>query len=327
MISIIVPVYNTAPYLDKCIESLVNQIYKDLEIILVDDCSNDGSADLIDQWTKKDNRIRIVHKERNSGVSETRNIALKMAQGDFIGFVDSDDWIEPDYYSEMVKLLDQTDADVVFAGYSRIEESRTIKVPMKEPDGTILPVDDALLRIMPQRGEGRYNLFIVDKLFRKSVIFNNDLILFDSAYSFGEDVLWEIEVLRNCKTIVFSRTCGYNYLITRGGNTWTEMHNYNSIKHCLSAVETNRRILHILHDMKSKAENNQLQRVLFYQRYAFRTAAKQKNKSLYRTYRKGYYPSLFKWYSRNMTLIGLKWFYQQIISDILFQMHRITKKW
>lgn len=328
MLSIIVPVYNTREYLDECIQSIVSQDYTNWELILIDDYSTDGSGDLLDQWEKKDSRIRVIHKTGNSGVSDSRNIALKMAKGDYIGFVDSDDWIEPEMYSKMCELLEKTDADAVFGGYNRIEESGTVRIHTKEPNGKMFSVDDALLQIMPQRGAGRYNMFLWDKLFRRSVLSKEgELILFDSNYLYGEDVLWLTEVLLNCTNITFCQECGYNYRATRSNNTWSAMNNYRSIEYCLSAMETNQRILQLLQKAESKAENNQLQRVLYYQRYTFRTAAKHKNQKLYRIYRKDYYPSLFKWYMGNKTRTGLKWLFRQIVDDLWFQICRLTNRW
>lgn len=96
-LSVIVPVYNTAPYVGKCIESILGQTMSKLELILIDDGSTDGSAAVLDEYAAKDPRVRVVHKE-NGGVSVARNLALSMAQGEFIGFVDSDDYIAPQTY-------------------------------------------------------------------------------------------------------------------------------------------------------------------------------------------------------------------------------------
>lgn len=97
LISIIIPVYNVEHYLDKCLESVCGQTYTNLEIILVDDGSTDKSGEICDAYAAKDARIKVIHQE-NVGQSAARNVALEVAQGDFLGFVDSDDWIEPDMY-------------------------------------------------------------------------------------------------------------------------------------------------------------------------------------------------------------------------------------
>ena len=98
-ISVIVPIYNVKEYLDKCISSICNQTYKNLEIILVDDGSTDGSATICDAFAKKDDRIVVIHKE-NGGLTSTRKAGVNIATGKYIGFVDGDDWIDEDMYEE-----------------------------------------------------------------------------------------------------------------------------------------------------------------------------------------------------------------------------------
>lgn len=111
MITVIIPVYNTARYLERCIGSVVNQTYKNLEIILVDDGSTDDSYEICKQWAKRDHRILLIHKE-NGGQSSARNLALDIATGDYIAFVDSDDWIEPDMYEVLYHTLVDSDKEV-----------------------------------------------------------------------------------------------------------------------------------------------------------------------------------------------------------------------
>ena len=114
-ISIIVPVYQAEKYISKCIESIVNQTYKNLEIILVDDGSTDRSGEICDEYGKKDNRIVVVHN-KNKGVSVARNCGLDIATGDYITFVDSDDYIDLQMYSEMMKVVEKYSCDVVYSG-------------------------------------------------------------------------------------------------------------------------------------------------------------------------------------------------------------------
>ena len=110
-ISVIVPVYKVEKYLDKCVESIVNQTYKNLEIILVDDGSPDNCPAMCDEWAEKDERIRVIHKE-NGGLADARNAGMDIATGDYIGFVDSDDWIEPNMYEVLLKNALKYDADI-----------------------------------------------------------------------------------------------------------------------------------------------------------------------------------------------------------------------
>lgn len=115
LISVIVPVYKTEQYLNKCISSITNQTYKNLEIILVDDGSPDRSGEICDIWAVKDSRIKVIHK-RNNGGGAARNVALDIAQGQLIAFVDSDDYIAPDMYAHLYKLLEQG-ADIAECSY------------------------------------------------------------------------------------------------------------------------------------------------------------------------------------------------------------------
>ena len=112
LISVIVPVYNVEEYLDRCVESIVNQTYQNLEIILVDDGSTDSSGKKCDKWANKDNRIVVIHK-KNGGQSSARNQALKIAKGDLIGFVDSDDYIDSTMYEKLIDCLNNNNCDIV----------------------------------------------------------------------------------------------------------------------------------------------------------------------------------------------------------------------
>lgn len=114
LISIIVPVYNVVDYVDKCISSIVAQTYKNIEIIIVDDGSTDGSGEICDKWAKNDIRIQVCHK-KNGGLSSARNVGISRSNGDFIGFVDSDDYISDDMYESMLKHMED-DVDITACG-------------------------------------------------------------------------------------------------------------------------------------------------------------------------------------------------------------------
>ena len=111
MVSVIVPVYNVERFLDRCVHSLTNQTYQHLEIILVDDGSPDGSPELCDEWAKRDERVRVIHKP-NGGLSDARNAGLDAMHGDFVAFVDSDDYVEPDYVERLYAGIGDADMSV-----------------------------------------------------------------------------------------------------------------------------------------------------------------------------------------------------------------------
>lgn len=129
LISLIVPVYNTAPYLPQCIESVLAQTYTHWELIIIDDGSTDGSADICDQYAGSDSRISVVHK-KNSGKPDSCNMGIAMARGEYVGFIDSDDWIEPQFCATLLNTVAQTGKDCVACGYMNEFVGETVHDPI-----------------------------------------------------------------------------------------------------------------------------------------------------------------------------------------------------
>lgn len=121
LLSVVVPVYKVEPYLDQCVESIVNQTYSNLEIILVDDGSPDNCPKMCDDWAERDSRIRVIHKE-NGGLSDARNAGVAVATGEFLAFVDSDDYLEPEMYELMLSALRRTGVQMACCGISTVEK-------------------------------------------------------------------------------------------------------------------------------------------------------------------------------------------------------------
>lgn len=126
MISVIVPIYNVEKYLNRCVESILSQSYTDFELILVDDGSPDKCPELCDEWGKKDERIKVIHKE-NGGLSSARNAGIEIAKGDYFAFVDSDDFIHPDYLRLLYQALTQSDADISICDFKTIKDYKIIE--------------------------------------------------------------------------------------------------------------------------------------------------------------------------------------------------------
>lgn len=124
LISIIIPVFNVKEYLDRCMRSAVSQTYTNLEIILVDDGSTDGSGPLCDLWSSKDSRIKVIHKE-NEGVAAARNEGLAVAEGDYIGFADPDDWMESTMFEVLLNVIKRFNADIAICGFEEIKQTGT----------------------------------------------------------------------------------------------------------------------------------------------------------------------------------------------------------
>ena len=125
-ISVIVPVYNVEQYLERCVDSIINQTYKNLEIILVNDGSTDNSGKLCDELAKRDDRIRVIHKG-NGGLSDARNAGIEEAESDLIGFIDSDDYIDEDMYELLIDNLRETNADLSMCGHGRLVPKKLLR--------------------------------------------------------------------------------------------------------------------------------------------------------------------------------------------------------
>ena len=130
LISVIVPVYNVRPYLEKCFDSVAGQSYRNLEIILVDDGSTDGSGDLCEELARRDSRVRVIHK-KNGGLGSARNAGIDAAKGEIMSFIDSDDWIEPGMYDTMTEIMHRENAQIIACGINTKEEA-LIELPKNE---------------------------------------------------------------------------------------------------------------------------------------------------------------------------------------------------
>ncbi len=143
LISIIVPIYKVEQYLDECIETLVNQTYNNLEIILVDDGSPDNCPRMCDDWAKKDNRIKVIHK-KNGGLSAARNTGLDIAKGEYIGFVDSDDFVDKRMYEILIDKLIKSNKKIAYCEPHLFFEDGTIKELREKGEGRLLDIRESL---------------------------------------------------------------------------------------------------------------------------------------------------------------------------------------
>ncbi len=164
LISIIVPVYNVRAYLGKCLDSICGQTYKNLEIIVVDDGSTDGSGEICDSYAQSDFRVRVIH-QLNAGQSAARNKALSIAQGEFLGFVDSDDWIDEDMYEFLYNLILENDADIAICSHY-IEKQGKTKVRYSLGEKTVFSRDEAIRALVVDK---RVRNYLWDKLFKRQM--------------------------------------------------------------------------------------------------------------------------------------------------------------
>lgn len=211
LISIIVPVYNVEKYIERCIDSVINQTYKNLEIILVDDGSNDKSGIICDEYAKKDSRIKVIHKE-NSGVSNARNKGLDNATGQYIAFIDSDDWIEPDMYEYMMQKMIENNVDMVRCQLKKIYEDGRTAISYKVSNQIYTNMKEERIGMILEVLNGRILPCFSTMLVKKEIIDRLNL-RFDSELIVGEDMLFVIELYSHINSIYWCKKVFYNYYI------------------------------------------------------------------------------------------------------------------
>lgn len=164
LVSIIVPVYNIMEYLPRCVESLRNQTYENIEILLVDDGSTDGTGALCDRLAAEDPGIRVFHKE-NGGSSSARNLGIAQAKGDYLGFVDSDDYVEPDMYERLYRAIERNDLPIAQTGRDEIDKDGNILPNICEPvtEEQIISAQDFMKELLLHRGDCSFCTKLVRK--------------------------------------------------------------------------------------------------------------------------------------------------------------------
>lgn len=280
LISIIVPVYNVEQYLGRCVDSLIGQTYKNIEIILVDDGAKDRSGQICDEYALKDERIIVIHKE-NGGLSDARNAGIKVAKGAFIGFVDSDDYVAPCMYEELIACLTETDSDIAMCRYIRFKGDRCTEC-LTSPDECVeMNTLQALENIYSDDGE----VYTVawNKLYKREVIA-------DIRYPvkrINEDEFTTYKYIANAKKIVFTQKVLYFYFYN--GNSITAKDNYLYSQDIYNALDE--RIIYLKQrgfgQLEGKIQKQYLDRIISRSRTLYKTNRPQA-KNLMVLYRKRY---------------------------------------
>lgn len=219
IISVIVPIYNSEKYLDRCIKSIINQNYNNLEIILIDDCSTDNSLSICEKYKANDSRIKIIKNKRNYGVSKCRNLGLKSSNGDYIAFVDSDDFIEKNMYDSMLNILQKYDLDFIQCGalinniYPR---KNNCNIDWFTGTESILDIFLSYPNFI--------SATVWDKLYSRSIINN---LYFDEKLTKHEDNKFVFEILKRCEKIAIIDDIFYHYEYMKQGSLTGNFNYFN----------------------------------------------------------------------------------------------------
>lgn len=223
LISVIVPVYKVEKYLNKCIDSIINQTYKNLEIILIDDGSPDGCPEICDNYKKKDSRIKVIHT-KNKGAGHARNQGIREANGDFISFIDSDDYISPLFYEYLIGLFNEN-IDIVECGYIDVYDDSEIF----ESKESYMENEYSKFEAMREHiTDHIFRQLIWNKLYRKKTI---NSIFFPEGKKI-DDEFWTYKIIGNSRKLISSSRKLYGYRQQKD----SVMHNVNSISR-LQAVD------------------------------------------------------------------------------------------
>ncbi len=220
MISIIIPVYNTSKYLDQCLQSVLDQTYTDWECILVDDGSTDNSGEICDNWGKKDNRFIIIH-QKNQGVSAARNQGIKKSKGEYLCFIDSDDWVTPYYLTHLLSGMKENEIDMVVTGTIHEASRPEIHAPQ---ENCKIKIESKYTKVFIENVGLFYGPCAI--LFKTSLIKSNHKT-FPKDLSFGEDTTFVFSYLHHVRDIALAPFADYHYRISE---TATLSYRFGEIK-------------------------------------------------------------------------------------------------
>ena len=249
LVSVIIPAYNIEDYIGRCLDSIISQTYKNLEIIVVDDGSRDYTGEILDNYAKKDRRIKVIHKE-NGGVSSARNKGIEAAEGDYIGFIDGDDLIEPEMYKTLVDLLEEENADIAHCGYQMVFPDRIDyyhNTGKKKIQTTEEGLKDLLSGEMIEPG-------LVNKLYKKELIKNCRL---NETVKINEDLLMHYQLFKLSQKSVYYDITPYSYMIRSSSATGAN-----------SLITKREDSLRVLNQIKDDCINNNLLSII-YKRYIY----------------------------------------------------------
>ncbi len=226
-VSIIVPIYNVEKYLDRCLQSLLNQTLKDIELILVDDGSPDRCPEMCDEYARKDSRIKVIHK-KNEGLGLARNTGLEIANGDYVAFVDSDDFVDINMYQQLYEKVCMTNSDAVFCGF-KIERSNgswnnsnevAFETEFKDKSLTDFMLD--MVASAPQeKYERRYYMSVWHAIYCRDIIKKHNLKFMSEREVASEDIPFQVDFLKIAKKIMYIPSNLYYYCLNSTSLTAT----------------------------------------------------------------------------------------------------------
>lgn len=214
-VSVVVPMFCVEQYIEKCVESLLTQTLEDIEVILVDDGSPDKSGQIAERYASKDTRIKVIHQS-NSGLGSARNAGIRIASGDYIGFVDSDDWVNPQMFEKLYDTATQNNADIVVSGHCDVANGKVVKIKKHPLAGQTISSYEEIMQIRKNLyGHGvndscveAFPMSVCISVYRRKFLLNNKLF-FENVLS--EDTIFNIHAYKFANIISFTDGIDYCY--------------------------------------------------------------------------------------------------------------------
>lgn len=224
-VSIILPIYNVEKYLDRCMVTLLNQTLKDIEIIMVDDGSPDGCPQMCDKYAKHDTRIKVVHK-KNAGLGYARNSGLEMATGEYVAFVDSDDFVDVRMYETLYKVAEKKNSDVVYCGFIK-EFAQGAFESVSECSEYTEYTGNQVKQLIPdfiasppyEQSEYRHDMSVWHSIYRRDIIQKNNIKFISERDYASEDIPFQIDFLSHSQKVGFIPDLLYTYCYNNGSLT------------------------------------------------------------------------------------------------------------
>lgn len=209
-LSIIIPVYNVEKYLKRCLDSVIKQTFKDVEIIIINDASTDNSQEIIDEYKLKDSRIISVVNNKNKKVGETRNIGINLAKGEYISFIDSDDWVEENMYEQLINLTINNKVSVVESNF-KSTNLKDNKLCLKLPTPYFKKSNSSIARYITHLYKEELGVSVCNKIYKTKIIKENNIRFENYKLTFGEDLLFNLQIMHYVDVILTINKPLYNY--------------------------------------------------------------------------------------------------------------------
>ncbi|HHT99528.1 MAG TPA: glycosyltransferase family 2 protein [Acholeplasma sp.] len=293
-ISVIVPVYNTSKYLEKCLNSIRNQTYENIEIIVVNDGSTDNSLDILNEISKKDKRIKVISQE-NGGLSKARNTGLEHATGSYVGFIDSDDYIDPNMYETMLRAMKQNNVRLATSARMNVFDTYSTSLFTLDKE-TYLPIKEAYKSILTWKN---MDVSFCDKLFDIELFKNKRFPL----GKLNEDVYLLFELLNELDGIIHVAKPFYYYL-QRGNSITTSSFSLKKLDLLDANASVRKLVLDRFPDLIKFVNAYEYSGILYLYRLIRKSNAKKEYPNEYKRLRKLFYRNFYKnVFNKHLSLI------------------------